>query len=1079
MSPVAVGSPHTRAFSVDTGRPVDMPPNGTRTNGVDGLKGANRVFAHLDDLVSAKPNVDINSPLRTILQQGEMLAKQAETHLDFKRPDIALQEYVRAAVIAVEIVPRHKDYPSLQTDRGELHRLYTGLNKRINSQHEKFAEVKTAIKENNARSGVVPASKLGTPLTAPNGAVGMHAQPQSAAGGHMNGHTGPVSSLKRSAPPIQPKPDSLHGRTISHGGGGNVSDLAARFARLQNNGSVQDPRIKTRPISISESTITNGSPSARPESKSSMVRPLGPREFPSVPHTQPRAVKIPLDVTIPGMPRPPDAIHHSPLRAVENPETVNLPSSVSRNPSYLGNGRKNSAPPISTVGPSPYVFDNRSEYFSSPAHTSNDNIAQAQTRRNPPSLPSSTSISAEELMGYLKYGQQALKLLIVDLRNREDFESGHIMAQCIICVEPITLRTGISGEELEDSMIIATNFEQDLFERRQEFDLVVFYDQSSTSIKSTSHGKDTDSVLRDFAAAVYDYGYEKRLTRHPVLLAGGLDAWIDLLGPNSLRTSGGAGGSSGLAIVSGSSHKRLAPRPQASSILRRRTRPSRLKSREEEKKWADALHNDNTITDVEMVDTPISEELVYARTTEDFFRRFPELPAQESMVSPIATPASQFQRELDSVMPRPPARPAPALPRQRSSGITEKGPTMHYAHSAGQSISNLVTQRGRTGLENPGNLCYMNAALQGISATSILREFLINFGSTTAPVPMKGKETAAPMQLMTKYLGNLLMHMWSGQYNFLTPKTYRGYVNALHSTSTHDANLSEKLRVHAFGGISRQHDSSEFLMWLIDVMDDELNPLRSVNEKLITDQEAEEDWGQTPEIVAAQNGWANRTVNERSFLTMKMKSMVQVDTACSRSECDYRRRVYVLRTWLDVILVESKTPVTLLSILTNYVGGVINELEFRCEKCYGKVSPASKGHQTFKLARIPDVLAVNIGRFGYVEETNTTFKVTTTVTFPETLDLTSLFISTQGGNINGLDHEFQPPFLYDVVSVTTHAGNQLNSGHYWTTSRNPATPSGPGARWQKFNDSYVTDENFSSTQSGTATWVFLQRQRTW
>ncbi|KAF8851432.1 cysteine proteinase [Acephala macrosclerotiorum] len=1075
MSPVAVGSPRTRAFPVDAGKQVNMPPNGTKTNGIEGLKGSNRVFAHLDDLVSAKPNVDINSPLRTILQQGETLAKQAETHLDFKRPDIALQEYVRASVIAVEIVPRHKDYPALQTDRGELHRLYTGLNKRITSQHKTFAEVKDEIKENNARSGVAPTSKLGTPSTVSNGPVGIHAQPKSAASESTNGHARSASSLKRSAPPVQPKPDSLHGRTISHGGGGNVSDLAARFARLQNNGSMQDPRIKTRPISVSESVVSNGSPSVRPESRSSMVRPLGPREFPSVPNTQPRAAKIPLDVTIPGMPRPPDAIHHSPLRAVENPETVNLPSSVSRNPSYLGNGRKNSAPPISTVGPSPYSFDNRSEYFSSPAHTSNDNIAQAQSRRNPPSLPNSTSITAEELMGYLGQGQQSLKLLIVDLRNREDFESGHILAQCIICVEPITLRTGISGEELEDSMVIAPNSEQELFERRQEFDLIVFYDQSSTSIKSTSLGKDTDSILRDFAAAVYDYGYEKRLTRHPVLLAGGLDAWIDLLGPNSLKTSGGAGGSSSLATTAGFSRRRLASRPQASSISRRRTRPSRLKSREEEKKWADALQNDDTITDAEMVDTPISEELVYARTTEDFFRRFPELPAQESMVSPIATPASHFQRELDSVMPRPPARPAPALPRQRSSGITEKGPTMHYAHSAGQSISNLVTQRGRTGLENPGNLCYMNAAIQGISATSILREYLINFGPTTAPVPMKSNEKAVPMQLMTKYLGNLLTHIWSGQYNFLTPKTYRGYVNALHSTSRHDANLTEKLRVHAFGGVSRQHDSSEFLMWLIDVLDDELNPLRNVDEQVITDEEAQNNWGQLPEIVAARKGWANRTVNNGSFITMRMKSMIQMDNACSRSECDYRRRVFILRPWIDVTVLPSAKPVTLLSLLTNHVGGVIDEAEFRCPKCYDKTKPASKSHLTYKLARIPDILFVNLGRTAF-DDVLGGQKVSTTVTFTETLDLTSLFISTRGANVKDLDPEFQPPFLYDVMAVTTHAGGQLNAGHYWTTSRNPATPTGVGAQWQRFNDSYVSDVNWNTTQTGQATWLYLQRR---
>lgn len=64
------------------------------------------------------------SQIKKIVTEGEQYARQAETHLDFGRPDIALQEYMKAGIIAVDIIPRHKDYPALKSDRGELHRLH-------------------------------------------------------------------------------------------------------------------------------------------------------------------------------------------------------------------------------------------------------------------------------------------------------------------------------------------------------------------------------------------------------------------------------------------------------------------------------------------------------------------------------------------------------------------------------------------------------------------------------------------------------------------------------------------------------------------------------------------------------------------------------------------------------------------------------------------------------------------------------------------------------------------------------------------------------------------------------------------
>lgn len=777
-----MGNPRTRLSLADSSGPVNMTSNGAATNSSNGAK---RVLPHLDDLVSAKPDVDIKSPLRTILLRGELLAKQADTHLDFRRPDIALQEYVCASTIAVDIVPRHPDYLALQKDRGDLHRLYVGLNKRINTQHKKFAEVKELVKEDNARSGVHPTvrNQDTSSATGLDNTPSISSQPKSTGDEYMNGSSETVHHQKKAGPAVQPKPDALHGRAISHPNGtNNVSDLAARFARLQNGVPTQDPRIKTRPISVMATSVRGSS--SKPESRSSMIRPLGPRELPAVPTTQPRSAKIPLDVAIPGMPRPPDAIHNSPLRTVGSAETSSLPSSASRNPSFLGHTRKDSAPPISTVGPSPYVPEKRSDYFASPTHSNHDNVLSVQNGKPDYPLPESTTITAEDLMKYLQLGNQKLKVLIVDLRNREEFDSGHILSQFTICVEPVTLRSGISGQELEDSMIIGPSYEQELFEQRAGFDLLVFYDQSSSSIKVSSIGKDKDSILRDFSSAVYDYGYDKSLKRPPVLLAGGLDSWVDLLGPNCLTTSraGGENVHPGSIINTSANSRQFTRQPQAMGS-RKRLRPSRLVSSEEERKWDHVLREDSLMNGVGS-HTADTDELFYARTPEDFLRRFPELPpVQESMVSPATVPFKQIQHELDGVISKTPARPAPALPRQRSYGIMDKGASFQYTHGGGSGITNTVVQPGLTGLRNMlGVQCYMNACVQMISATPALRRFLMNLSQNpqSIAVPAKNGETSAPLQLMGRSLGNLLSHMWSGQYNYLSSKTF--CVSTLHST---------------------------------------------------------------------------------------------------------------------------------------------------------------------------------------------------------------------------------------------------------------------------------------------------------
>ena len=757
MSPSVVGggSSHTRASSVSGATSKNM--NGTKSNGA---RGGGRTFRHIEDLVSVRPDVDLRQPIRSILAHAESTARQADTHVEFGRPDIGLQDYFKAYTIATEIIPRHKDWVDIKANKGEAWRMFEALTKRLNSQHQKFADVKKLIKEDNLQTGVQP-----TKATS-KGAI--------SAPGNSNGHTrsqsvqhAPLGSLSngiptRQRPPTQPKPNSLHGNILPSN---QASDLAARLAGLRTtNGKMQDPRIRTQSIP----GVTESMPAK--STQLPLSKPSGPREMPSVPTTIPGASRLPqLDVQIPNLPRAPDAIY-SPSQNADTPAAANLLSSVQRVGSFSGTSRQNSAPPISNYIPTPKIKeDNGSDYFSPGP--------PLPPKKFIPSIPDSTVVTAEDLMSYLRYGSDTLKVLLIDVRSRDEFENGHILSQAIICVEPITLRPGISAEQLGDSMIIAPDSEQALYEQRHEYDLLVYYDQSSDNLL------DTNSPIVHFSKAIYDYEYDQKPKRHPMQLTGGLDAWTDLLGPASLQASISRTSSPAPDSFSrpGRPLGRVPPARKPPVPLRRKKTSSRPLSKKEESDWQEILRRDSVLVKQESIVEEAEEEnvstseFVYTKTAEDFFRRFPDVSSiQESMIAPLPKDRRLNNATSSPALPEPPARPAPALPRQYSSGLFEKGPIAVASPSHAHGITKSRRPQGLTGLNNSGVTCYLNSAVQAISATPFLRDTLMQFSQSRSPVPSKSDEdpTVQPPQFLTKTLQNLLTHLWSGNQDFLKPTTF-------------------------------------------------------------------------------------------------------------------------------------------------------------------------------------------------------------------------------------------------------------------------------------------------------------------
>jgi ubiquitin carboxyl-terminal hydrolase 8 len=653
----------------------------------------------------------------------------------------------------------------------------------MNAQQSTFEDVKRMIVEDNKRSGVQPKSSLiatGIGLCeSMNGgtvtSIGVLKDDfaDSTLATIPNGSANGTSPRKK--PPVQPKPDALHGKALhssSTDSQSHVSDLANRFARLRSPAPTtptQDPRIRTQPIAILEDqgSTTKSPLSTQSTAFPTSIRPLGPREMPSVPTSAPRSNRLPLDTDIPGMPKAPDAIY-SPSRNPDTAATINFPTSIPRSSSYFGNGN-NAAPPVSSAARTPSL-DGRQEYLN-PAQKLNGSRAT----RPDPIIPDSTTVIPSELTEYIRKGSQVLRILLIDVRSREEFDDGHIMCSSIICIEPSSLRNAMSAEDIAETLVLSPDAEVKLYEHRHEFDLVVLYDQCSLTLKQSIGDK-----LEILVKAMCEYGYEKRLKRRPMLLVGGVDAWTDLLGASSLQSS--STGPLPLKSTNETSIKPARPlgRRDANRFVpgRKRAYQSRTLSKEEENRWDETLREHPADENAPSYTDQSSDDLSYVRTTEDFFRRYPEVPSiQESMVSALPAPkrVAYGHAPVNSI-PDPPTRPAPALPRTRSSGVLERAPVPSYTMNSGIGTGSAVLERtsGITGLSNSGTTCYVNAVVQCLSMTGPLRNYLVNFriGGNNVKVPRNAVETSDPPQLLVRAFGNLLGHMWSGRYDYVAPNTF-------------------------------------------------------------------------------------------------------------------------------------------------------------------------------------------------------------------------------------------------------------------------------------------------------------------
>lgn len=699
---------------------------------------------HIDDVVALPRDIDTNQSMKRLLESAETSLRQAEMSRDFNRPALAMKDYIRASVIAVQVIANHKDYPSLKGGRTDLGQVHSALLKKITNQNDIYEKIKQDIIADNRKSGVLPASKRQTN----GGHVRQASVPNGSA--HSSSTFGqPVStnSAGKVKPTVQPKPHSLQGNAVSgHGRSSSTTtvnvDLAARFANLRGPQASpgQDPRIKTHPIPP--------------------LKPAGPREMPS-----PHKSKPSIDLGMPTLPKMPDATYNPTRGGSVSGDTGRPPQSTPRS-LYSRNESSTSLSSIQSTGPS----SQQNEYF--PPMPANNSGTKKTSAASSLIVSQNDSITPEELFEAMK---QKGSVLIIDIRSREDFDEGHIMSSSTICIEPsVLLRENLSADEISESLVLSPNQEQDLFEQRNKYNLVVFYDQDSEEIPRSPRNSDDLVVVSMHRALVhFNYGYELR--QAPKILKGGLDAWIDLMGSAALQS---------VSAKPGSAQQVTPARRRNGTFQRRRSkylvRPLRP---DEVKAWQETLENE------EMNAATVPS---FHRSTESFLRRYPPvISEQESMTSPSVSEqppryGSSHKGDLYTDLPSPPSRPAPAVPRLSYSSLSHTNDDTELYHEPAtptaprpavrnSKVSEQSTGDGikyYTGLNNPHNWCYANSTLQSLLASPDFgKELADSMWTSRYKAPRKENEKIDHPQLMIRIVSNLFHWMSTGKFEVMKAQT--------------------------------------------------------------------------------------------------------------------------------------------------------------------------------------------------------------------------------------------------------------------------------------------------------------------
>eukprot|EP01065_Artemidia_motanka_P035058 TRINITY_DN4299_c0_g1_i1.p1 TRINITY_DN4299_c0_g1~~TRINITY_DN4299_c0_g1_i1.p1 ORF type:complete len:854 (+),score=158.44 TRINITY_DN4299_c0_g1_i1:47-2608(+) len=265
---------------------------------------------------------------------------------------------------------------------------------------------------------------------------------------------------------------------------------------------------------------------------------------------------------------------------------------------------------------------------------------------------------------------------------------------------------------------------------------------------------------------------------------------------------------------------------------------------------------------------------------------------------------------------------------------------------------------GVCGLSNIGNTCYMNSALQCLSATTRFRNFFISFSYKQFINPTNRLGTGG--RLATAF-GALMNDLWSGESQAIRPTDFKRVLGA----------CNEQFQGWA------QEDSQELLSYLLDRLHEDLN------EVTVREYVELKDRPGAPDLAVAEEYWLNHTKRNRSVVVSLFQGQLRSIVRCK--ECRYEGKAFDPFMYLSLPVPERGGSCSLADCMNKFtaaeeIAGSGNE--WYCPRC--------KRHVPFRkdisLWRLPYYLIVHLKRFRYNAYGTASSKIDAKVDFPAVLD---------------------------------------------------------------------------------------------
>lgn len=1020
--------------------------------------------------------------LTQLLQMADYCNRQSEVLLRTRQGrDQAYVEYGVAYALVMKQIQLNPEYPQMMaTASGQNYKMARDVGNKIFAKKDQFKNIRSIIENESKRNSLAPTSSPSLyksttvesvrPLSQ-GSAIPSILLPGSVPAPESGGPSAPPipASLQpgspKARPVVKPKPDNLHGKSLSE-----------RFAALRVNGAPPQSAQTNLDQQLSMPEASSYQPYASSNSgadnRSMTTRPAGPRPMPTVAGQLPSGPaippKLPIDVNfVNSFPRAPSPAY-SPARNMQTPSSINPPRSSAR--SMVGTGGR----AASVASARPPSGDDPSSYFPTSV---NQSSSVDSRRKGVVGLPLERTITADRLFDFLRM----YDILVVDVRSRPEFDAGHIDTMSIICVEPVQLRTGISATDIQTSLSISPDAEETMFNCRSKYDFVVFYDQSTSNgsyMRSPQTGE--EETLRVLHDALVDYNIESPLKNPPMLLEGGLEAWIDLLGQAALLTT--------KTYVGRPTRRSISQMPSMSSSLsigRRRHREWNPLNAEEERQWQERARTESLsmpqIPDVverESVEDipeelPQDSEASFYRSRDDFLRRYPAVSLeQESMVVPanydsrVSAPSPPRPMSQQTYLSGPsapfdadmPSRPAPAAPRVSYSGAHDRNAHQPFNSVRNKNLAPYISPQEqpsnvrlpRTGLVNFGSTCYMNSVIQCMSATVPLT---MRFQDGSYKKWLQRDNWKGSRGLLPEHYANLVSNLWLNDATACRPVTFRKFC----------------ARLNADWGTDRHQDANDFYIFVMEYLHEDLNVFWRNPPPHVLSKQEEESREQLPMFLAASIEWDRWSKRERSLISDLFAGQHASQLRCLT--CKNTSTTY--EPWYNLsIELPSRGNVKLEECLASYCRDerLGRGHEWQCPHCQ-KTREATK---RITLTKAPPYLVVHFKRF-HADSSGNAHKVSTVVNFPlQGLDLAPYMLTpptqneVQNASRRSFDQSILGPFKYNAYAIVEHFGKGLSSGHYiaWIHDR-------PRNVWRKFDDSGVTDH--ANVMPAGAYLVFYER----